>query len=623
MIFSIFNDFLTQLAWFHFLRPAWLWAVIPLAILIGWLWRQQNRSAWNGLCAPSLLQFLQHAPARQRTWLGLLAAGWFIAVIALAGPTWSQYPQALLTSPHAVVIVLDLSPSMEATDVVPSRRVRARFKVTDLLTHLHDAHVALVAFADDAFVITPLTTDYQTILNLLTNLAPDLMPVSGSRVDRALHQAQTLLTQTGFEHGSVVLITDDEPDERAFQAARRLRTSGFTVSVLAVGTPEGAPIPVAGGGFATDRDGRIIIAKVDTEKLQHLALQGGGRFSRLQPDDRDIQYISGLPTPGGLPSSPSYQEALQWQDQGPWLIVLLLPLAALAFRRGVWLVWIVIAGLGLPPPMAFAWSWADLWQRRDQQAAAAFREQDFERAAELADDPLQRGNALYRAGQYQKAVEAFKQVHNATGSYNLANTYVKLQRFQEALAAYEQALAQNPQLEDARYNRDQLKTWLQQQASQQQASQQQASQQQVQPSADSSQSDQSQNQVNPSAPQPSDQPARPADDPMDQTSKSPKLTQTLESPGSTDDALPQPDHVESAQPFAPSTSPPDVAEQHASPPQGPDPPMDRADTATQEQQQALEHWLQRIPDDPSGLLRRKLQHQAQQRSTLPSYERRY
>ena len=265
---------------FHWLRPEWLWALLPL-IFIAWRLLQQTgrASAWEKQCDPHLLAALliRRAP-HHRLPLTLLMIGWTLAALALAGPTWQKLPQPVYKTQAAHVIVLDLSPSMDATDLRPSRIARARFKVLDLLARYREGQTALVVFAGESFVVSPLTDDTKTIAALVPTLSPELMPAPGDHAHTALRMADELLSQAGIQdQGEIVLVTDGYDDPAAtLEAVKTLSAHGRHISVLGVGTAEGAPIPLADGGFLKDATGAIVVPQLDPATLSELAHQGGG-----------------------------------------------------------------------------------------------------------------------------------------------------------------------------------------------------------------------------------------------------------------------------------------------------------------------------------------------------------
>lgn len=448
---------------FHFLQPLWLLALLPLALLLQVLSRPGGGSAWRRVMDPPLLAALRVERGRPRSVLLVLALGWLLAVLALANPTVERRPVPAFRPDAARVVVLDLSRSMLAADLTPSRLERARYKVADVLERSADGQVGLVVFAGDAFTVSPLTDDAETIRALLEALSPQLMPVQGSRADLGIERALDLLRQAGAGRGEVLLLTDAAGDERALAAARAVRRAGHRLSVLGVGTAAGARVP----GVSTSEG--AVTARLDAAALQALAERGGGRFATLSSGSADLARV--LREPGAGAARGSDRDPLQteaWYALGPWLALALLPLAALAFRRGWLAVALILVGPGLAtaPRPALALDWADLWQRPDQQAAAAFEAGEHERARALARSPARAGSAAYRLGDYEAAAERFAAGHGASDHYNRGNALARAGRLEEALAAYDAALAHDPGLEDARYNRDQVEAALQREQAQ-------------------------------------------------------------------------------------------------------------------------------------------------------------
>jgi Ca-activated chloride channel family protein len=552
---------------FHFLRPLWLLG-LPLGPLLAWsLWRRlQVGVQWREACDPHLLAHLLVAPAAaRRKWpYWIVMAATTLALLALAGPAWERLEQPVYRTLDARVVVLDLSRSMDATDYLPSRLTRARFKVVDILRRSRDRPVGLAVFAADGFIITPLTEDANTIISLLPAVDTDIMPAQGSRADLGLKIAARMLERGGARRGEVILITDGVKGQRAASESAKLRAAGFRVSVLAAGTRQGAPIPVPGGGFFKELKGGIVVAMTDYDALRDIARAGGGRFATLASDDSDIDYLlsDALALPFNLNMQAVERTSEIWRDRGPWLLLLLLPLAALAFRRG-WLALIPLTVLVMPVP-ARAVTWDDLWARSEQQAARALARGDPASAVGVARDPLWKGSALYRDGQYEEAADAFAHSDETTAHYNRGNALARAGLLREALSAYDAALGAQPQHADALYNRAlvaRLMEQLRQLSRQQQRDQESGGQSQT--GGDSREGGRS-----------PDQDARDA------------MDQSQDADGNRDQAdRDQPQAAASAQASQALDTQP----------------------LTAEEQQALAQWLRRIPDDPGGLLRRKFQ----------------
>ncbi|MGH8211834.1 MAG: VWA domain-containing protein, partial [Rhodanobacteraceae bacterium] len=441
----------------HFLRPLWWLAALPLPLMLFAMLRNRHgRDALARLADASLLPHLiRGGGGRQILALALAAAIWLLAVAALAGPAWQRQPAPLYANGAARVIVLSLSSDMRAQDAKPDRMTRARYAVRDLLDEAGDARTALIGYAGDAFVVAPLTPDKATVLNLLQALGPDLMPAPGNDAARALAQALDLLKQAHVEGGEIVLVTDDA-DSSAVAAARAARAAGVRVDVLGIGSVQGAPVPQADGGFERDAAGKVRIARRDDDALREVANAGDGRYAPLGSDGGGVTAI-GAPT-ATQSAVAGGEHANLWRDGGAWLLVSLLPLAALAFRRG----WVCVLALAFVLPQARASGLESLWSRPDQRALQALERGDYAQAQTFARDPRLRGAAAYRKGDYATAAKEFARGDGALAQYDLGNALARGGKYGEAIAAYDRALQRDPQLADARANKQAVADWLKQ-----------------------------------------------------------------------------------------------------------------------------------------------------------------
>ncbi len=466
----------------HFVRPLWLLALIPLALLAWRAYRPAGgENPWRRIVDPHLLPLLMATRSGTKTHAAawLVAIGWTIAVLALADPAWERKPLPVYQTTAARVIVLDLSRSMEATDLKPSRLARARYKIEDVLASNSEGRTALVVYAGDAFTVSPLTRDAKTIRALLKVLEPNIMPIDGKRADLGLQKAGDLLRQAGAAGGQVLLITDgvDAADAAASEhAAARLRSDGHNVSVLGVVAESDAAVTVGQVDPALAATGKIAPAPSDIAALQSVARAGGGEFRMLTDSGAGLNALltAGRPLSEQATTQTDTTKAdttaQGWKERGPLLVVLLLPLAALAFRRN-WLLGVVLAaGIASPPQTAEASTWDDLWQRPDQQSAHALAAGDYAKASALATDAERRGSAEYKRGNYRGALDNFANAKGADADYNRGNALAKLGRYQDAIDAYDQSLKAHPS-EDARANKAAVEALLKQQhAAQQQAS---------------------------------------------------------------------------------------------------------------------------------------------------------
>lgn len=326
---------------FHFLRPLWLLALPVLWGLVFWLaWRRERDADWSGLIDAQLLPALRLEDAGRgvamRPW-ALLALAWSLAVLALAGPSWQQDQTEAYRAPASWVFVLDLSPSMAATDIAPDRATRARYALVDLLGAARDARVGLVVFSDEPYTVTPLTQDTATVQALLTPLAPDIMPSSGDHLAPALDLAEKLLQAQVARDKRIVLLTDGFDDPAAsFSSAAALKARGVSLNVVGMGTPGGSPLPGADGSFAQDAQGHTLLARLDIDRLKQLATAGGGRYLDIAALPGLVADLQASSHRDGNAIAQHGIKISSWRDAGSWILPLLLLTVAFLARRG-WL----------------------------------------------------------------------------------------------------------------------------------------------------------------------------------------------------------------------------------------------------------------------------------------------
>jgi Ca-activated chloride channel family protein len=587
---------------FHFIRPLWLLLLIAALVMPLILRRfRGSDSGWNRVIPPQLLTPLirssggQNAGSRSATLPLTLAIA--LLSVALAGPSWRETPTPLQQQNDSLVIVLDLSLSMLATDVEPDRLTVAKRKIRDILDAREGSLTALVVYSADAHVVTPLTDDSQTIKGMLDVLDPVIMPAAGNRADIGITRGLNLLEQGAPGKGRLLLIADGVSDRYQENIRTALANSRYPLSTLAVGTTKGSPIPLAQQGFIRDR-GEIVISRSDPGSLQVLADAGGGSSHALTISDSDIKALE-LRSEDSDDWQDSERELTvnRWQDDGYWLLWLVIPIALLGWRRGAVLL-VAFTLLPMTPRPAQAQSWENLWQREDQRAPEMISKNP-EQAAQNLQDPDLRGSAFYRSGDYGQAAEAFSRGDASSALYNRANALARSGKLEEALGAYDQVLEQQPQHEDALFNRQLVQQLLEQQ-------------QQDQPEQDSNesgdQSDQQQgDQQDNSRGQPDDQPGSQSPSEDDQ--------------GDSEQAQNQQPNDQNGQQQQEQTPSPQSEEQQ----QAGDQPQEAngdeqqapapAELETSPLSQGQEQWLRRVPDDPGGLLRRKFLQQYQQRDT--------
>ncbi|MEO8366049.1 MAG: tetratricopeptide repeat protein [Pseudoxanthomonas sp.] len=585
----------------HFLRPHWLWALLALPVLWGlWQVRQRRSNVWREVVDAHLLPHLLEAggkAARGTIWLGAL--GYSIAVLSLAGPSWSQTEQPLWQTQTPLVIALDLSSSSTASDLPPSRLLQARAKLGNLLRLRAGGQVALVVYAGEAFTVAPLTDDAANVALFLDALEPGVMPVEGQKADRAIDWSVRLLQQAGFEHGDILLLSD-HADAAADHAASAASRQGYRVSALGLGTAAGAPY--------RDGEGRILHARLDAGSLRALATAGGGDYQALAADDSDLRALGVLDPVEAGTSAQRGEKGLAWQDGGYWLLPPLMLLALLAFRQGGAFSVVLVCVL-LPLAMPAHAAEHNLWQRTDQQQHAR----------------IEQGADAYRKGDFAAAEKDFVGIDNADALYNHGNALAKQGHYDEAITAYDRALKLQPKMEDAIENRKVVDA-----ARKRKGGQNQEQQQNKSGGQDSAQDkkgrpgpgQQDKTQQGKQQPQPgSPQPGSPKPDSPQPASPKQQQSQSPAQPPDSGQSPQQKAADAKAQQVADAAQRERMAQAMAQAGKGgqKDGAVREAkvvanETATQrEHRQAVEAWLRRVPDEPGNLLKTKFRLEYERR----------
>jgi Ca-activated chloride channel family protein len=613
------NELMTAWQNFHFLYPLWFLILIPVFLLLIWFsYRQQRQSLVHRLVDPQLAPFIL-SQSQQRTskrfflWASLFS---LIAATALAGPSWQQIKQHSFQKQQALVILFDLSSSMYATDMKPDRLTRARFELIDLLKQRKEGQTGLIVYAGAPFVVSPLTDDVDTIQEQIKYLSPKDMPVQGSQLAFAVEKAVDLLKQAGLKEGQILAMSDGVSDMSATRhALTKARQQGYTTSIMAFGNAEGSPIPLPNGGFLKDKAGNIVIPRTDLESLKSLRQQGQGVFVQAQFNDQDLNQLLPQLSGSSLPKNLQEDETRTiktWRNEGIWLVVLLVPFALLVFRRGVlFSVMLVIFVLPQSHQVSAATWWDELWATPDQRAQQALENNKAKMAAETFADPAWKAAANYRAGDYAKAIELYQQQNDVESLYNLGNALAKSGKYEKAIEAYEKVLAQQADHEDAKYNLELLKKLQQQAQNQQQQNNQQGdskSQQDQQSQNDASQQAQNSDTQGQQGQNGAEQDSASQDDATQQTDNNSEAQgdqMSKEQQQAKENAEKEREALEQAMAEEAKKSTEEQPAEQAS--------LASNEQATErEQAQATQQWLRRIPDDPSGLWRRKFYYQYRQ-----------
>lgn len=586
---------------FHFIRPYWLLSILPVFTVCYLLLKNKlNRGNWSTLCDAELLPFiLQEQPAQKNHWI-LFTGGFssLLIIIALAGPTWERLPSPVFRNDAALVIALDLSRSMDANDIKPSRLELARYKIADILNRRKDGQTALLVYAGDAFTVTPLTTDTETIASQLSALTTEIMPVQGSNTSLALSIASQLLKNAGLQSGEILLFTDDVDLSRAKPNVKSL-ADRYHLSIIGVGSADGAPIKIAGGGFLKDAQGNIVVPKLNSSELSQLARAGNGLYKTISKNNSDIDAIlSQIQSPSRNKSSTANDLLIdQWNEKGPWLLLLVLPLAAMQFRKG--LLSLALLCLLPFPKTSYALEWNDLWETQDQQAQQDFTKTEYQQAADKFQDPQWKAAAQYKAKQYDKAIDTLKNDLSGSGQYNLGNALAQSGKLPEAIEAYKKSLQQDPANEDAKYNKEQVEKALEEQKKKQQENNDKQDSEEKDPNKDKQ--EQKDGKQKPSDDNSKSEPKQSKDG----SDKNSEPEQSEQEPTEESDSEKSEENKDQQQKQQDEKEQEDTKEESSSQLEKP--------SEYNESEQANEQWLKRIPDDPAGLLKRKFKYQYGQR----------
>lgn len=569
--------------WPHWFRPWWLLLLPLLGWLLWQLWHRQKRAGrWQMILPKAFHSVLLRGGNGRDSKLPWIALGlaWLLAVLALLGPSWQRVEQSSQKPADPLVVVLELTPQMLASDTPPTRLEQARRKLLDLLERRSDSQTAIIVYAGSAHTLVPLSDDLATSRNLLEALKPSIMPETGHRADLAVSKALALLAQGALGQGRILLIGSSLNEQERQGIRQALGRQGPSLLMLGIGTADGAPVAQENGQFLKDAQGAILLPRLDNVSLKTFIGEIGGRYHQARLDDLDLRNLGLLAGPQSLRSGGQTVQLDTWADQGHWLLLPLLLLAACAGRRG-WLFCLPLL-LCLPQP-GYAFQYSDLWLRPDQQGQFLLERQQPAAAARHFENPQWKGLALYEAGDYAAAAQAFAQESSAAAHYNRGNALARSGELEAALDAYEQALERQPDLQPAQQNMALVESLLeekrQQAAAEAARKEQDASEQAAQDAQSEAAAAAAQQQAGASE---SEQQNGQGSDEQGKSDQPTDAAGNAAGEGEDDEQTTRP-------PSRPATS-----------------------TLDGEQRQALEQWLRQIPDEPAELLRRKFWYEQQQ-----------
>ncbi len=412
------------IAEFHFIRAYCLAFLVPI-LALWWVSRSRAtpRSKLPDGIAPHLAAALQLGTDEKRRIqpvdVALIVA--LLVTIAAAGPTWSRAPNPLVADTAPLVIALKVTQSMEDTDLAPSRLERAKFKITDLIEARAGARTALIAYAGTPHRVAPLTEDANILRPLLEGLTPAVMPEPGDAAADAYVLAQDVLSASDAP-GAVLFVLDDmDPSQ----------ITGFEGDAAAV---------------------FFLTMLPDGGQLTQLGQIAGATTVPFSSDDRDITRLQRL-IQSSYAKALDDDDRLEWQDRG-WIFAWPAALLCLLwFRRG-WVIRFALFALliGHSARPAMADGWRDWFLTPDQQGQIAMNDKRFADAAELFEDPYNRGYAMLRAGQYPEAAAAFAELNTPEAAFAEGMARIRNREYRPAITAFETALQRRPDWPEAQHN---------------------------------------------------------------------------------------------------------------------------------------------------------------------------
>lgn len=457
---------------FHFTHPFFLLVLLflPCVWILYFLFYKQTLSfdRLQKFVDPHLLPYLisdKELKQQRSKWKTLLlwSLVWILGSIALAGPRWNEREVETFSKDQTLVILLDLSESMNATDIKPSRLLRAKQKIEDLLNEAKGIKIGLVAFAADPHMITPLTEDINAIKHFLPSLDSSLVYVQGSRLSPTFDMVMQMLKSEDGNNKAILLISDGGfEDLSSALATLKKNSEKIPIYTLGVGTSQGAPLTDHSGNIIK-KEGSPVISRLEKDNLKALSDVSLGSYFEATPLDHSEKVIL-----KNLHDKAEAQALMGKKrkifEEGFYLFLLpLIPIFLWWFKRGSLLSLMFV----FVYPHSLNADFTDYFKNSEQKGQKAFEQGDFEAAEHSFQDPYRKGVASYRKGNFAEAENYFRESTRqevaCSTIYNLGNSLAQQGKYPEAIEAYETLLKQWPNHERAKENIQLLKELLKEQ----------------------------------------------------------------------------------------------------------------------------------------------------------------
>jgi len=467
---------------FHFIQQEWLagLVIIPLVWLLHvLLYKYRNSSGRIELFAdkhllPHLIKNQKKTMVKKWPSMALWSIVWTAGILAMAGPRWDYIDIDLYEPDASLVILLDLSASMNVTDIKPSRIARARQEIEDLLKISKGIKIGLVAFAATPHMISPVTDDVDTILNLLPSLDTSLVFIQGSRIAPALEMGTRLLNSEPGKNKAMLIMSDGGfQEENLRELVKSLVDPKTAIHTMGFGTKIGAPIPDNKGNWKKYK-GKTVISNLESGKLIRLSRAGKGLYTEANYLDNDTLAIITHFEKVSAIEQKTNRKHRHWKERFYILVSLMLLPVLIWFKKGyAFPVIILLAALPVNSH-ALELDKNALFKNQQQQANEAFNKGDYETAIEKFEDPYRKGVSQYRAGKYEEAQQSFsissRKNVAADTKYNIGNALFMQNKLKQAVETYEELLENHPDHQDAKFNLDLARKMLKQQKKQQKKS---------------------------------------------------------------------------------------------------------------------------------------------------------
>ncbi len=438
-LYDIISGFDVQA--FHFLRPAMLWLFIPLIIIVVFIvLNTREKKKWQNIVVPHLRPYMFSKGNTKALLLPLIfmLIGLTCMILALAGPTWKKRDIPGEKIPAVVLMALDLSKSMLAEDIQPSRLERAKMKISDFLDLNPRVRTGLIAYAGTPHIVLPFTSDYKLLKHHAGSLDNWEMPVQGTDITLALNLIDTLMSRVEAP-STILLMTDVIDDSDASKLSDFARNSIHRLEILLFSTPNGAPVPGNPG----------VVSKQSPAALSNLQQNEKINITTITLDKSDVEQIVDRISSHLVFEKDSKLDTKEWDDMGWLLLIPAIIIALLWFRKGWMIQW-----CWLFPLLSFGLTSCgvdskhpDWWYSKNYQGELWYEKGEYEKAAELFADNAHKSAAYFKAGDYQSAAELLADDTTATGKFNYGLAMAKLGDYNEAIVSFQQAARSNPELQ--------------------------------------------------------------------------------------------------------------------------------------------------------------------------------